>query len=275
MTPAPGVHGQAYRGEQHLALGGEPGRGRFAVGERPGDDAGGGPGRVDRAAVRAEAHGRGVGGGQVVVEEAYHGGAPLLVRLVGPGQLGGVHPQQVVHCPATRPAGGDEVRAGQVGQRPADLARRAGGQADGGVEGDVRAGVQAQEPEQPGGRLAERAVRPGEDRPDIGVRGADVERVEARLGVAQLVGEAAQRAAGAGADAGRDHREGERQPGAAGHDDVGRARLGGDAGRPDPAGEEHAGLAAGHDVEAEPLGAILHGQAQQLVAAGHHDHAAG
>ena len=66
------------------------------------------------------------------------------------------------------PAGdvlGDQVSVGQLTQQATGLGLGAAGQAGSGGDADVRAGVNAQQPEHPHGLAGELPNRPGEHRP--------------------------------------------------------------------------------------------------------------
>ena len=75
---------------------------------------------------------RAVAGGLVIVN----------VRL-----FGGVGPEQVVEGVPAGAVLGEQMPAGQLGQPLAGLVRRDPGEAGRRADGDVRAGVQAQQPE--------------------------------------------------------------------------------------------------------------------------------
>jgi len=90
-------------GQQHGAFGGEPGRGLLMVGGLFRGDSGLGRCEIERVAGRVQQPFRGVRAVQVVVEHPVGGGVPLLLRIGGVGQVGGVGAQQVVEGV---PAGG-------------------------------------------------------------------------------------------------------------------------------------------------------------------------
>jgi hypothetical protein len=87
---------------------------------------------------------------QVVVEQPADGGPALGLGVVRVGQLGGVAAQQIMVGVPAGPGFGQQVHAGQRRDQrsyavpgQSHEARRGGG-------ADVRAGVQAKQPEQPG-----------------------------------------------------------------------------------------------------------------------------
>jgi hypothetical protein len=106
---------------------------------------------------------------QIEGVQPFTGGEPPVVRFRGPGQLGGVDPQQVVERVAPGGVLGEQVQAGQLAQRRQGRREGAPGQRRGGVDGQVRPRVQAEQPEQAGRLGAQRAVRPGEDPADVAV----------------------------------------------------------------------------------------------------------
>ena len=71
--------------------------------------------------------------------------------VVAAGLLGGVRADQVVQGVPARGVLGDQVGTGQLGEVPAGLRQPDTGQAGCGGARDVRAGVQAEQPEHPGG----------------------------------------------------------------------------------------------------------------------------
>jgi hypothetical protein len=89
------------------------------------------------------------------------------------GEVPGVVAEQIV---AAEPAGqllGEQARLAELDQQPADLTGRQpgdAGEAGGGPDARDRGGVQAEQAEDPRGRGAQRAVRPGEDRSQVGGR---------------------------------------------------------------------------------------------------------
>jgi hypothetical protein len=75
-----------------------------------------------------------------------------------------------------------------------------------------------------------------------------------------------------GGDPGRDHRQRQRQAGAARHDHLRCRRVGRDPGRADPAGEQLVRLRVGQPAEAHQVDGFVHDQTGEPVAAGHHRH---
>ena len=163
----PGGGGLVDGGQQHGMFRGEPGQGPLMVGGIFRD--GSGPARCegDRVPMRVQQPGGGVGGVQVVVEHPVHRRVPLPVVVVGVCLLGGVGAQQVVAGVPARDVFSEQVRPGQLGQEHACLSRCDGGEAGHGGCGEVRAGVQAQQAEQPGGVGAQGPVGPREHGPDV------------------------------------------------------------------------------------------------------------
>jgi len=221
------VGGELDSSEQHGVLGAEPGH--RALGRA-------GLARADprlswrhggRLEVRIDQHRCVPGGVQVVVEEAMHGRVPDLLAVVRLGLLGGIGAEQVVEGVAAGRLLGEQVRAGQLGQRRAGPVRLDRGEAGRGGEADVRPRVQAQQPEQPRRGGAQRAVGPREHRADVGGQVTPIEGIERAGRLAQLGGEDSQREAGAGRGAGGGDGQGQRQPRAAGDDVIDRCWLAG------------------------------------------------
>jgi len=170
---------------------------------------------------------------------------------------------------------GDQVGPAQLGHQAAGRRHRDAGQARRRRRGEVRPGVQAEEPEQPGRRVAQRPVRPGEHGADVGGLVRPLEHVEAAGGIAQLGGERRQRLAGVDGGPGGDHGQREGKPGAPGDDLVDRVRLGVDAARADPPGQHRPGLVGGEHVEGEQVRALGGDQGGEVGPAGHDGGAAG
>jgi hypothetical protein len=213
------------------------------------------------------------------------GPQPGRAGLIGPagrgGLLGGVGAEQVVHGEPAAGRLGDQVGAGQLAQGVARPGRRQGGQAGRGRGRDVRAGVHAEEAEQPGGRFGQVAAGPREDGPHVGGGVPGSQRVQPAGGRPQLggqgrqgpVGGAGGGGAGRGGAAGGDG-EGQRQPGAQ-VDQLGHSRgLGGDPPPPEAPGQQLPCLRCGHDVQVHGQRALRRHQAGQLAAAGHQHQAA-
>src|SRR5215831_317758 len=89
---------------------------------------------------------------QVVVEQTADGVVAFGVAVVNGGSLGRVRAEQVVYFPSLWPLFGEQVGAGQLFEYPPGLILRDAGQARRRMQGDVRAGVQADEAEHPRGR---------------------------------------------------------------------------------------------------------------------------
>ena len=120
------------------------------------------------------------------------GGPALLVGVVVVGPVDGVDPQEIVQGVPAGGLLGDEVGAHQLREQGPDLGDGQTGEAGRGRSGDVRAGMQAEQPEQPRRVRRQRPVGPGEHRAYIGTEVTRAERVEKRPAVAQLSGEGAE-----------------------------------------------------------------------------------
>ena len=191
------------------------------------------------------------------------------------GLVGRVGAQQVVE---REPAGqvlGGHVRPGQLAQRGARLGPGDPGQAGRRGQRDVRARVQAEQPEHPRRGRAELVIGPGQHGPHVGGRVAFLQRVQPAPGVAQFGRQLGQRAPGP-AGGGPADRDGQRQreAGARRDDLVRRLRLGRDAVPAEPAGQHLVGLVVAEHVQREQRGPLRGDQPGHLVAAGHHDQAA-
>src|SRR5690606_39521982 len=112
------------------------------------------------------------GGRRVQVESAAprRGLATSRRGLVDLRGLRGVRTQQIVKRVTAGRVFFQEVSPGELGQQGTDLPRRQPGEAGGGRDADVRAGMDAEEPEQPRRLRLERVVRPREDGPQIAGR---------------------------------------------------------------------------------------------------------
>ena len=189
--------------------------------------------------------------------------------------LGGVGAQQVVEGEPPGNLLGHQVRGRQLGQGPVRRLSRDSGQASRGGLGDIRPGVQAQQPEHPGGRLAEATVRPGEHRSCAAGVISGVEGVQPPAFAAQGGGHGGERVLRPGGGAGGGDVEGQRQPRAQ-HDELGGGRwLGGDPLRAEAPAQQGEGLGIGEHIHGQHAGAVGGDQPGQLTAAGHQDQAAG
>src|SRR6202035_2595060 len=159
-----------------------------------------------------------VGGVQVVVEDTARCCVTGVAAVVCVGLFRGIGAEQVVEGVPAGNGFGEQVRAGQFVQQRARPVRWDRGEAGCGGDGDVRAWVQSQQPEQPRRVGAQGAVRPGEYRSDVG---GQITTVEGGVG--------------GGARGGDGQCQG--QPGAAGDDVVDRIRFAGDPVRPEAAGK--------------------------------------
>jgi hypothetical protein len=105
---------------------------------------------------------------QVVVEDPAQCG--VAVGLIeGTGEFGRVRPEQVVAAEPAARQFGEQVGADQIVERWPDPTRRPADQARRGGRRHVRAGVQAEQPEQPLCRGGQRRVRQVERGPDGGL----------------------------------------------------------------------------------------------------------
>jgi hypothetical protein len=130
-----------------------------------------------------------VGGVQVVVEDTLGVCVALLVGVGAVGQLGGVGAQQVVQGVPAGVVFGEQTGPHQFGQQGAGLIHGKGGEAGRGGYADAGSGVQAEQPEQPGGGWGEGLVGPGEYGLDVGGGVVPGEHVPALPGVGQLIGQ--------------------------------------------------------------------------------------
>ena len=169
----------------------------------------------------------------------------------------------------------EQVHAGQPGQQRAGPVRRDPGQAGRGADGHVRARVQAEQPEHPRRVRGQRAVGPGEHRPDIGGRVIAPERVERVACLAQVGGEHGEGKPGAGGGAGRGDGQRQRQARAAGDDLVDRVRFAAGPAGAHPAGHQLARPLPGEQVQVQRVRTMPGDQAGEVVSAGHDGQAAG
>ena len=170
---------------------------------------------------------------------------------------------------------GEQVGPDQLGEEALRASHRDAAEAGGGVAGEVRPGVEPEQPQQPGRVRAQHPVRPGEHVAQV--RG----RVTAGQG-GQGVGRLAQprrqhleRQSGSGGRAGRRDGDRQRQPRAPVEDGPGRLRLAGHPVGPDPPREQVVRLLLRQRVQAQRLGALGGDQGGELVPAGDDGQAAG
>ena len=267
--------GVADQRPQHRDLGVEPGHGLVLIRHVGGQHAVLRRGEPQRRTERAEPlrgrHGR----VQVVVEHPVDRGAAVRLRVLPLGLIDGVEAKQVVE---REPAGqvlGDHMRPGQLTERGACLRPRYSAQAGRRRQRDIRARVQAEQPEHARAGLAQLVVGPGEHGAHIGDRIVRLQRVQPAPDVAQFGGQLGQRTlrpAGRAAD--RDA-QGQRQPGAVLDDLRRRLGLGRDPVPAEPAGQHLVRLRRAEHLERERPGSLGGHQPGQLVAAGHQDQRAG
>jgi hypothetical protein len=155
-------------GQDGAVSGGQPGVGLLVVADVVRRDAVGGRRQDERVPAGLADHRGAVPGVQVVVEVPALGGGSLGGGVVRLDQLLRVAAQQVVELVAAGRVLGEQVRLGQLGERPVRLRGRQAGETGGRGPPDVRARVQAEQPEQARGGRGQDAVRPGEGRPDVG-----------------------------------------------------------------------------------------------------------
>ena len=175
-----------------------------------------------------------------------------------------------------RPGAGrlDQVRAGQHAQQPAGLRHGGAGERRGGVRVEVGAGVQAEQPERPGGVGVQVPVGPGEHGPHRGARvPAGVQQVQPAA-----AGRPARRPARpAGRPGGR--RRARRPPAApaaaAQHCSASSAAAPGSASArgADQRPQQRDRLLQRQQVQVQARGAVPGDQPGQRVPAGHHHHA--
>jgi hypothetical protein len=172
------------------------------------------------------------------------------------------------------PAGhvlGQQVRPGQLGQGTARLRAAGAAQACRRGHRDVRARMQAQQPEHPRRRLAQLPVGPGEHLAHAagGVRG--LQHVQAPVPAAQFRGQCGQPEARARGGTRRHDGQAERQPGAQPGEVGHRLGLGLGTCGTEPPGDQLAGLGLRHDVQGEDARPHRGDQAVKPVPAGDHD----
>ena len=125
---------------------------------------------------------------QVVVQDPADRGFPVGRAVVDPGLIGGVGAQQVVEGVPAGCVLGDQAVAGQFTKQAAGLGLVDRGKAGGGADADVRAGVEAQQPEHAGRISAELPVGPGEHGMDADGWITGIQDVQAAGRVAQFIG---------------------------------------------------------------------------------------
>ena len=150
------VGGQADGGDEHSVLGFEPGQGRVVADEAL-LDRDPRPGLCYRhtGTWRVEQPIGCVRGMQVVVEHAVQRPGAVGLAIACAGLLDRVGAQQVMAGEPARRMLGEQVRQGQLPQQHAGLCDGQSGCAGRGRGGDIRPGTHAQQPEHPGGRLAQ------------------------------------------------------------------------------------------------------------------------
>ena len=190
-TAGPGVVDQ---GQQHRDLGVEPGHGLLLGRELGGHHTGQRAVETQRRPVRAEPCGGRHGGVQVVVQHAMGGRLPVRIGVAAFGGFGRVGAQQAVEFEPAGQVLGGHVGPGELTQRGARLGPRDPGQAGRRGQRDVRARVQAEQPEHPGRGRAELVIGPGQDGSQVGRRVIGLEGVEPAARVPQLGGQLGQRA---------------------------------------------------------------------------------
>jgi len=112
--------------QEHLVLGGEPGKTVVVVGEGFRGHAGVRRRELDRCPGRTEQLGGGVRGVQVVIEEPVQRGPALIVAVMGVGLFAGVGTQQVMQGVSAGCGLGEQVCPGQLDQQAAGPDRRPG-----------------------------------------------------------------------------------------------------------------------------------------------------
>jgi hypothetical protein len=218
-----GVHDD---GDQGCPFGIEPASRLRGTGQRR--NGAGRPGDAGAAVRLGRVQGvhRDGGGIQVVVEQAGQRDPPFLLRVKAAGQFAAVGAQQIMQAVAARPGGLDQVRAVQLA-KPAPGLRQAGpGERCGGVGVEVGPGVQAQQPERPGGTAVQVPVGPGEHRPHGGARiPAGIEQVQPLLLIGQPGGQLGERYGRAAHGELGGYPQGQRQAAALSRQRGGRVRL--------------------------------------------------
>ncbi len=209
----------------------------------------------------------------IVVEQPGQGRLPVLVAVLRRRQLGGVGAEQVVHLEPAWPGWLDQVRPRQRLQQVACLLGGGAEQRGGVVAVQAGAGMQARQPERPGGWCAELLAGPGEHYPHGGARVlASVQQVESAPPVRQVGDEAGERRGRPGVGELSRHPQGQRQIAALTGQGRDRGRVGGGS-VADQRAQQVGCLRLRQQVKVQPGGAVAGNQPGQCVAAGHHRHA--
>jgi hypothetical protein len=166
------------------------------------------------------------------------------------------------------------VCTGELAECLPGLGGRHPGQARSGQHGDVGPGVQAEQPEHPGGSGVELLVGPGEHAADAGGWITCVQGVKPPLCIAELGCNSRQRELRPRGGTGGGDGQRQWQPGAQVSDLGDRAGVGGGALAAEPGRQHLAGLGRRQDIEDEQAGVLGGGQASELAAAGHEHEAA-
>lgn len=169
---------------------------------------------------------------------------------------------------AARQVLADQVRAAQLADQRPPGPQRDAGQARRPGDRDVGAGMDRQQPEEPGGRGRECLVGPGEDGTQAGLRVVAVEAVQAPGRLGQLGGDLRRWRPRQARRAGGHHGQRERQPPAAGDDGVDRGRVRCDAAGAERPEERRAGLVEARQADRQRVGAGRGQQAAEPAAAG-------
>ncbi|OLB76527.1 MAG: hypothetical protein AUI14_18550 [Actinobacteria bacterium 13_2_20CM_2_71_6] len=133
-----------------------------------------------------QVHGR-HGGRQVAVEQPGHRATALGQRIRLEAEPGGIGAQQVVLAVPGDPDGFDEMRADEHVQQPPGLVEVGTQQGRCGVGVQIRAGMQAEQPEEGRRRGRQPVVRPGQHGTECGALvGTRIQPLQPALLVAQL-----------------------------------------------------------------------------------------
>jgi hypothetical protein len=205
VEPGPGGEGEG--GEQDLVLGLEPGQCLPVVGVPLGSGARPGRGQGDRLMRRVQHEGARTGGVQVMVKGPASGGFALGITVGVAGLGGGVGTQQVVEGIPARGVLADQVGPGELAEHAARLWHGRGGEAGGGGDAVVGAGMQTEQPEHPRRGVTELPVGPGEHRADTGLRIPGVQCVQPAGGVVEFRGQVGQGEGGPGGGTRRGDRQ--------------------------------------------------------------------